>query len=66
MMEYGEEVSTINHTFDDYNMDIENIEVPEGIEAYSMRIYIESVYTNNRKYSDTCISDLVIYGEILN
>ena len=64
--EQGEEVSNITHTFDDNNLNIVPIEIIGGIQANSIRIYIESVYNEGRIDKDTCISDLAIYGEILN
>lgn len=62
----GQEVSTMNHTFEDDNLNIIEIDVPGEIEASSIRIYIESVYTKDRLDKDTCISYLAVYGDVLN
>ena len=50
------------HELSDNNMDYQTIDVG-GINTNSVKVIIEEVYTNGRKYSDTCISEISMYGQ---
>lgn len=59
------EKETIYHTFEDGNIDYQVISIG-GIEANSIRIYIEDIYSDGSQYNDTCISEIITYGQVLN
>lgn len=50
------------HELSDNTMDYQTIDVG-GINTNSVKVIIQEVYTNGRKYSDTCISEISMYGQ---
>lgn len=59
------DIKTIYHTLQDGNIDYQVVPIG-GIEANSIRIYIESIYNNGSQYNDTCISEIITYGQKVN
>lgn len=56
------EVEVITHTLEDKNSEYQIIKVG-GKSADSIRIYIEDIYSDGSKYNDTCISEILTYGQ---
>ena len=50
------------HELSDNNMDYQTIDIG-GINTNSVKVIIQEVYTNGRKYQDTCISEISMYGQ---
>lgn len=61
----GNNVKTMNHNFMDWELNYQTIEIPGGVQASSMKIFIESIYNEEATDNDTCISEIITYGEIL-
>lgn len=59
------DIKTVYHTFEDGKIDYQVVPIG-GIEASSIKIYIEEVFTNGSQYNDTCISEIITYGQVIN
>ena len=61
VLEFSDKSQQVHELLDN-NMDYQTIDVG-GINTNSVKVIIEEVYTNGRKYSDTCISEISMYGQ---
>lgn len=52
------------YELEDNNMDYQTINIG-GINTNSVKVIIEEVYTDGRTYTDTCISEISVYGQEL-
>lgn len=52
------------YELEDNNMEYQTIDVG-GIKTNSVKVIIQEVYTDKRVYTDTCISEICVYGQEL-
>lgn len=52
------------HELEDNNLEYQTIDLG-GINTNSVKVIIQEVYTDGRKYTDTCISEITMYGQEL-